>query len=1130
MKSRLTLGTIALTLLLASCGQESAESAIPEASKGLAPFHKVNNPIQGMYIVKFRDGAAGSKLVAQGSNNLIKNLGLHPKGVVVKHVYSKVLNGFSGKLSSQNIAKLRANKLVEYIEQDGVVKAVSSQSNATWGLDRIDQRDLPLNKTYNYQFTGQGVTAYVIDTGIHTTHSEFGGRARWGTNTLDSQDEDCHGHGTHVAGTVGGKTYGVAKDVKLVGIKVLNCKGRGANSAVVKGIEWAVSDRGNKPAVANLSLVTGASSAVDDATRNAIKKGLVMVVASGNKNRDACNASPARTKEAITVNASDKADKRSTFSNYGKCTDIFAPGTSITSAWKDSDTATRTISGTSMAAPHVAGGVALLLEANTSAKPQQIADILYKNAITGKITNPGAGSTNRLLFTAAKDGGDGGQNKAPKASFTYNRKGLRVSLKDQSTDPDGRITKWNWDFGNGKTSNKQNPTVSYRAKGTYKIQLTVTDNGGKTNKTSQSINVSKGDGGGDDGGKNKAPVANFSFDGDGLKMKFFDKSTDSDGKIAKWAWDFGNGYDDEIANPELNYRGPGTFNIKLTVTDDKGATASKTRKIKIKTSGKPEEIGGTPDNQAPISKFSYSQNNLSVQFSDESSDPDGKVTKWAWDFGDGKSSTDKSPAHTYKKAGTYTVKLIVTDNKGAKNSSQQTIKVGKADPNNKAPVADFGFSGNGLSVKFADKSTDADGKIVKWDWDFDNGYDADIANPKLNYRGPGIFYVRLTVTDDDGATATKTRRIKVSNSGSPVETKPGENTAPTPYFTYKANGLKVSFKDGSYDGDGNIVKWIWDFGNGETSDQREPIVTYAKKGEYKVKLTVTDNKGATNSFNRVVKVDGNVKDDVKAAFKYSRDNLSVKFQDQSKGAVKWAWNFGNGETSSKQNPTINYRSKGDYTVKLTVTGKSGLTNSTSQVISISKGGGGGQNKAPVAKFTYTKKGLRVNLKDQSTDSDGRVVKWAWNFGNGETSSKQNPTVNYRSKGTYTIKLTVTDDKGANHVSQQSVEISKGGTQPNPNPSDGVYKGELPAQGAFYAPNEAGFKHAGGQLSATITKPNNVTILQLQQYRFGIWVTRKTDSGKNSINYNAKAGHYRWVAKSYGAGGQVTITINKNKRR
>lgn len=683
MKSRLTLGTIALTLLLASCGQESAESTIPESNKSLAPFHKVNNPIQGMYIVKLRDGAAGSKLVAQGSNGLIKSLGLHPKGVAVKHVYSKVLTGFAGKLSSQNIAKLRANKLVEYIEQDGVVNAVDSQSNATWGIDRVDQRDLPLNKTYNYQFTGQGVTAYVIDTGIHTTHSEFGGRARWGTNALDSQDEDCHGHGTHVAGTVGGKTYGVAKAVNLVGIKVLNCEGRGANSAVIKGIEWAVSDRGNKPAVANLSLVSGANNAVDDATRNAIKKGLVMVLASGNKNRDACNASPARTKEAITVNASDKADKRSTFSNYGKCTDIFAPGTSITSAWKDSDTATRTISGTSMAAPHVAGGVALLLEDNNSATPAQIADTLYKNATKDKIANIGAGSTNRLLFTAVKDDG-GGQNKAPKASFTYKRKGLKVSLKDQSTDSDGRITKWNWDFGNGETSSKQNPVVNYRSKGTYTIKLTVTDNGGKTNSTSQSINVSKG----------------------------------------------GNG-----------------------------------------------------KNKAPISKFNYSKNNLSVKFSDESSDPDGKVEKWAWSFGDGKSSTEKSPAHTYKKAGTYTVKLTVTDN-----------------------------------------------------------------------------------------------------------------------------------------------------------------------------------------------------------------------------------------------------------------------------------------------------------------------------------------------------------KGANHTSQQNVEVSKDGTTPNPNPGDGIYKGTVPEQGAFYAPSESGFKHSGGKLSATIVKPNNVIVLQLQQYRFGMWMTKKTDSGKNSINYDAQSGTYRWAAQSYGAGGEVTITVNKNKRR
>jgi subtilisin family serine protease len=289
---------------------------------------------------------------------------------------------------------------VDYVEEDSVVEAIATQQNATWGLDRIDQRDRPLSTTYTYDTTATNVNAYIIDTGIRTTHVDFGGRAFHGTDTVgDGQNgNDCNGHGTHVAGTVGGATWGVAKGVRLFRVRVLSCSGSGSNSGVIAGVDWV---RANhiKPAVANMSLGGGASSALDTAVNNSINAGVTYAIAAGNSNANACNSSPARVPAAITVGSTTINDARSSFSNFGTCLDIFAPGSSITSAWSTSNTATNTISGTSMAAPHTAGVAALFLAANPSATPAQVRDALVNNASLNKISGAGTGSPNRLLFS-----------------------------------------------------------------------------------------------------------------------------------------------------------------------------------------------------------------------------------------------------------------------------------------------------------------------------------------------------------------------------------------------------------------------------------------------------------------------------------------------------------------------------------------------------------------------------------------------------------------------------------------------------------------------------------------------------------------------------------------------------------
>ena len=355
---------------------------------------KAQKKIQDQYIVVFEprvddvDGVA-EELVR--GNKGRKN-----------HVYGKALKGFSATLSEKAAQKIAEDPRVAYVEEDGIVTIDATQSGATWGLDRIDQRDLPLSTTYTYNTTASNVKAYIIDTGIRTSHSQFGGRAINGYDAVDGAlpAADCHGHGTHVAGTVGGSTYGVAKGVTLVAVRVLDCAGSGANSGVIAGVDWVTSDHAaGAPAVANMSLGGGISTALDDAVRRAVADGVTFAVASGNENTNACNSSPARVAEAITVNSTTSTDARSSFSNYGTCTDIFAPGSSITSSWYSSDTATNTISGTSMATPHVAGAAALYLADNPSASPAAVWTAMRDSSTPNKVTNPGTGSPNRLLYS-----------------------------------------------------------------------------------------------------------------------------------------------------------------------------------------------------------------------------------------------------------------------------------------------------------------------------------------------------------------------------------------------------------------------------------------------------------------------------------------------------------------------------------------------------------------------------------------------------------------------------------------------------------------------------------------------------------------------------------------------------------
>jgi serine protease len=369
-----------------------------------ATFHAMENAFEGQYIVVFNDNAAslagemslaGRPQVASAASTMARTY-----GVEVGQSFSRVLRGFTIRATEDQVARMLEDPKVSYIEQVATIRASATQSGATWGIDRTDQRDLPLSGSYTYDTTATNVHAYIVDTGVLLNHSEFSGRMGNGYDAVTSggNANDCNGHGTHVAGTVGGTTYGIAKGVTIHPVRVLGCDGSGTNAGVIAGMDW-VANNHVKPAVANMSLGGGASTATDNAVANMVNAGVTVAVAAGNDNSNACNYSPARAASAITVGSTTNTDARSSFSNYGTCLDIFAPGSSITSAWYTSSSATNTISGTSMASPHVAGVAALYLAANPAATPAQVTAAITGAATSGKVTGAQTGSPNLLLYS-----------------------------------------------------------------------------------------------------------------------------------------------------------------------------------------------------------------------------------------------------------------------------------------------------------------------------------------------------------------------------------------------------------------------------------------------------------------------------------------------------------------------------------------------------------------------------------------------------------------------------------------------------------------------------------------------------------------------------------------------------------
>ncbi|QWF78067.1 S8 family peptidase [Amycolatopsis sp. CA-230715] len=405
---KLRRGLAAGTVAAGVTAVVAALAATPvQAQEGQILGANTANAVADSYIVVLKDTAVSQSAskgevkasVAAKAQSLAAQYGAQ-----VGHTYGAALNGFSVKVGEAQAKRLAADPTVAFVTQSHILHASDTQKNPpSWGEDRVDQKDLPLDESYTYSTKADNVTAYVIDTGVRATHKTFGGRVSGGKDFIDNDSDpsDENGHGTHVAGTIGGAEYGLAKGVKIVPVRVLDAQGSGSTEQVVAGINW-VAENAKGPSVANMSLGGGADEALDKAVQGAISKGVTFGVAAGNESTDAGSTSPARVPEAITVAASDKTDKQADFSNYGKVVDLYAPGVDITSSWGTGDDKTNTISGTSMATPHVVGAAALYLAANPDAKPDAVAKALTDAATPDKISNPSAGTPNKLLNTGGK--------------------------------------------------------------------------------------------------------------------------------------------------------------------------------------------------------------------------------------------------------------------------------------------------------------------------------------------------------------------------------------------------------------------------------------------------------------------------------------------------------------------------------------------------------------------------------------------------------------------------------------------------------------------------------------------------------------------------------------------------------
>jgi subtilisin family serine protease len=503
MKKFLVISSVLLACVFA------ANFAPQSSSAKSAKFYRSSSPVPGRYIVVLRPIETKSLFEAAATVESMSYELAGEYGGNVDKVYEAALTGFSAEMNEAAALELSNDSRVAWVEEDGVAYAQTVQSGATWGLDRIDQRALPLSSSFQYSTTGSGVHAYIIDSGIRVTHQDFGGRASVSADFVgDGQNgNDCNGHGTHVAGTVGSSTYGVAKSVSLHAVRVLQCDGNGLISNMIAGINWVTSNRIN-PAVANISIsLTGISPSLDTAVSNSVSSGVTYTIAAGNFGMDACNYSPERVPNAITVGSIASNDARPGYSNQGPCLDIYAPGNGVVSLSNADDVSVRSMNGTSMAAPHVAGVAALYLEANPSASPATVSQQIMNGATVGAVWNVDGVSANRLLYswiggmqapteaaqvTIIKQVTNATGGTSSSTSFGYSATNLGANtfaLVDNNAPPSDRFVNPNVVPAEGSNTDIVVTEASVSGWNLNSIQCTETAGSGMTNILNTTVDV-----------------------------------------------------------------------------------------------------------------------------------------------------------------------------------------------------------------------------------------------------------------------------------------------------------------------------------------------------------------------------------------------------------------------------------------------------------------------------------------------------------------------------------------------------------------------------------------------------------------------------------------------------------------
>ena len=559
-------------------------------------------------------------------------------------------------------------------------------------------------------------------------------------------------------------------------------------------------------------------------------------------------------------------------------------------------------------------------------------------------------------------------NVAPTAAFTSSVTGSTAGFDGRgSTDPDGSIASYAWDFGDGTTGTGAQPAHTYAAPGTYQVKLTVTDDRSGTNTTTAPVTIVP----------NQAPVAAFTVSVENLKLSVDGgTSTDPDGTIAAYGWDFGDGTTGTGAAATHTFAIAGTFQVKLTVTDNAGGTNTLTQ---------PVTVTNPPPNKAPTASFTATPTDLAVAVDGTASaDPDGTIASYAWNFGDGTTGSGVTASRTYAAAGTYTVALTVTDDKGATAQTTRTVTVTAPPPPNQVPEAAFTATPTNLNVAFdGSTSKDSDGSIAAYAWDFGDGSTGTGAKPAHTYDTAGSYQVKLTVTDNAGATAATTAAVTVAAA-------PPANQAPVAAFSSTGAGLAASFDgSGSTDPDGSIASYAWDFGDGTTGTGAKPAHTYGAADTYQVKLTVTDDKGASTSITKPVTVAKGQNQVPTAAFTSSVNNLDATFDasgsaDPDGSIASYAWDFGDGTTGSGVKPAHTYGAGGTFPVKLTVTDDSGASTAITTPVTVAP--------APAAVF--------------ASDEFGRTLAAGWGTADqGGAWTIAGTTTNFAvGAGTGTVKL------------------------------------------------------------------------------------------------------------------------------